>query len=253
MNYNAIRVSALLLTALTANAADFAVASIRPNATGNLKGEGSENEKISFTPTSLTMWNVTLRSCLRWAYGMRDYQITGPGWLDGNHFNITAKTSEDSTVEDLRIALQNLLRDRFQMQVRYEAKEMPVYAMSVRRPGKLKPATGGEPSMLPAGGAIEFHNYSMGELAERLASRPFKLDRRVVDRTGLDGLFDFKVELSNDLTGLKHALEGIELEVSGAPSMMSVLQEQLGVVFKPQKAAIDSLIVDRAEKMRTGN
>ena len=268
MNYNARRVCkirravAVLFVAATlveagnaqsASAAEFAVASIRPNRAGNMKGEGSDNEKTTISPTSLIMWNVTLRSCLRWAYGLHDYQVEGPGWMASDRFDISAKTSEESTVEQMKLAVQKLLGDRFKMTVRYEAKELPIYAMSVKRRDKLKAAAGGERTMRPAGGAMEFRNFSMADLAERLGVRPFKLDRIVLDRTELPGLFDFKVEFSDDINGLKRALEGIELGSPGAPSMLPLLQEQLGLAFKPQKAPIDSLIVDHALRVPSGN
>jgi uncharacterized protein (TIGR03435 family) len=126
--------------------------------------------------------------------------------------------------------------------------------MFVKRRDKLKASGGGDvSSMLPIGGAIEFRNYSMADLAEHLGARPFKLDRVVIDRTGLDGLYDFKVEFATDGAGMKHALEGIEQGSQGAPSMLPILQEQLGMVFKPQKALVDSLIVERAERVPSGN
>jgi len=254
MNCNATRVLALLLAASTMNAAEFAVASIRPNTAGNFGKEGSERDKITISPTSLIMWNVTLQTCLRWAYDIRDYQITGPGWLTSEHYDISAKTSEDTDVPQMRRMLQRLLTERFRMSVHYEAKELPVYVMTVKRKDKLKPATGPGPGTArPVGGAFEFRNFSMAELADRLATRPFKVDRLVLDRTGLEGLYDFKVELAGDLIGLKHALEGIELGSPGAPSMLPILQDQLGLAFKSQKAPVDSLTIDHAEKVPSGN
>ena len=269
MNYNTTRVSKirwivplLALASGTArpgaaqvpSAPEFAVASVRSNRAGNAGGEGSEKEKITVTPTSLTMWNVTLRSSLLWAYDMRDYQVAGPGWLSSERYDIAAKTSEAAALQQMRLMLQKLLAERFLMSVRYEAKELPVYMMSVKRRDKLKPSVGvGPGAMLPTGGAIEFRNYSMSELADRLATRPFKVDRVVLDRTGLEGAFDFKVEFAADLSGLKHALEGIELASPGAPSMLPILQEQLGLVFKAQKAPVDCVIVDHAERVPSGN
>ena len=237
--------------------ADFAVASVRPNLIAKSEPKEGDEEKITLSPGSLIMWNVTLRSCLRWAYDLRDYQIVGPSWLASEHYDISAKASGPVPTRDMRQMLQRLLVDRFHMIVRIEAKELPVYAMSLststRKRDRLKPSTGDQPVMKPVDGALEFRAYLMADLAERLATRPFKLDRMVIDKTALDGRYDFKVEFASDGGGMKGALEAMELNTPGAPSMLPFLQDQLGLVFKAQKAPIDSLIIDHAERIPSGN
>ena len=253
----ALWVSTLLAASVIASAQpDFAVASVRPNRAAITKGEGSEAEKITVTPSGLIMWNVTLRSAIRWAYGLRDYQIAAPGWLASERYDISAKASEGVPVQQLRLMLQRLLTERFQLSVRKEAKELPVLLMSLKKGADsrfTRAAEDGTPSMLPAGGALEFRNCSMAEFAERLGARPFKLDRLVLDRTGLEGDYDFRVALAADMTGLKHTLEGMEMGAAGAPSMVPILEEQLKVSFKAARAPVDSLIVERASKIPAGN
>ncbi|QOY86912.1 TIGR03435 family protein [Paludibaculum fermentans] len=232
----------------------FSVASVRPNQAGNAGGEGSERETITLTPANLTMRNVSLRSAIRWAYDLRDSQISGPGWLESQRYDISANTPGQTAQAEVRLMLQNLLADRFKLSVRRETKDLSVYAMTVKRSGKLTIASGGANSVLPNGGAIEFHNYSMAELAERLGSRPFRLDRPVVDKTGLEGVFDFSVKFADNASDLKHTLEGMEQgSADGAPSMITILQEQLGLAFKVAKAPVSSLTVEHAEKVPTGN
>src|SRR5438045_2529586 len=110
MNLTAIRVSALLSMTLASHAqSEFAVASVKPNLAGNAGGEGSDRQKITLSPSSLIMWNVTLRSCIRWAYDLRDYQISGPAWLASERLDITAKTSGDVPVKEMKLMLRRLL------------------------------------------------------------------------------------------------------------------------------------------------
>jgi uncharacterized protein (TIGR03435 family) len=260
MTSYAIRVSGslfLLGGLILLRAEDFAVASVRSNPTANAGAKEGLEEKITLSPAGVIMWNVTLRSCIRWAYDMPDNQVFGPGWLASQHYDISAKAQGDVPVREMRIMMQRLLADRFQLAVRFDAKVLPVYEMTLAPSGKkrdrLKPSSNGEPSMKPEGGAIEFHGYSMKEFAERLAARPFKVDRPVMDKTRLEGLYDFKVEFAAEGAGMKLALEGIEQGSPGAPSMIPMLQDQLGLVFKAVKAPVDSLVVEHAEKLPTGN
>ncbi len=273
MNYRTIRVSAhvetrskLLLGVLVASLsltsptqaaaqAGFTAASVRANEKGNAGGEGSDREKISTSPTSITMQNVSLRSCLRWAYGVRDSQIAGPGWLATRRYDIAANTSGPASADELKQMTRKLLADRLKLQLHRESKELPVYAMvGNKKTAKMQPAAGGAATMMPTGGALVFRNYSMEALAERLAERPFKLDRQVIDKTGVSGLFDFTLKLAENETDLKHTLEGMERgSADQGPSMFTILQEQLGLSFKSQRAAIESLVIDHAEKDPTAN
>src|SRR5262245_11721024 len=90
----------------------FDAASIRPNKTDN---SGTEGRKISIeaSPVSLTMRNVTLISCIRWAYNVHDFQIQGgPSWRDSERYDILAKPTIESSEDRLRLMLQALLADR---------------------------------------------------------------------------------------------------------------------------------------------
>src|ERR1700679_2398108 len=86
----------------------FEVASIHP-------GEPDQREASMHTdPGVFSVHNVTLRSCVEWAYGIKPRQLTGPGWLADERFDIVAH-AEDRTADDdqLRLMVQALLADRF--------------------------------------------------------------------------------------------------------------------------------------------
>jgi uncharacterized protein (TIGR03435 family) len=232
---------------------EFAVASVKPNQAGNAGGEGSVPEKIATSLTGVTMRNVSLRTCICWAYGVHEYQVSGPGWLASQRYDVDARSSDPASHEELRGMMESLLAARFHLALHRESKELPVYAMRVgKKSGKLHPAVDGESSMRPAGGSIVFQHYSMADLGERLAARPFSLDRVVLDETNLGGAFDFALEFADNATNLKHTLESMEGGGQG-PSMITILQQQLGLVFKARKALVESLVIDRAEKTPTPN
>jgi uncharacterized protein (TIGR03435 family) len=66
-----------------ADQAALEVTSVRPAQQGR--------ESVEVVPGSLTMRNMRMTACIRWAYGVQDYQISGPGWLSETRFDIVAK------------------------------------------------------------------------------------------------------------------------------------------------------------------
>ena len=229
----------------------FEVASVKPNLTARAGGEGSERENIAGSPGSLTMRNVNLRSAIQWAWRVRGYQVSGPGWLANEKYDIVAKTSSPASDDQLRLMLQTLLADRFQLKLHRETKELPVYLLVAgKRGAKLRAsASEGSSSMRPAGGGLEFRNFTMAELAERLSVRPFSFDRPVLDETGLPGLFDFTMKLAGTDAELKQTLEGMER----GGSDFALFLEQLGLKLQPKKGPVEILVVDRVEKAPLGN
>ena len=85
----------MFLFSVCANAQKFDVASIRIDKAGSAGGEGQAGESITSTPGSLIMKNVTLRSCVKWAYGVRDFQISGgPARIASERYDISAKAAQ---------------------------------------------------------------------------------------------------------------------------------------------------------------
>src|SRR5881296_1179322 len=122
----------------------FEAASIKPN---NSAGERRREE---FSPGRYTATNVTLRYLIQAAYqipnpdGPRHYLTGGPDWLGSQEFDIVAKAADGAIERDLsakdhndtiRLMLQTLLADRFQLKLHRETKELPVYEMVVAKNG----------------------------------------------------------------------------------------------------------------------
>jgi uncharacterized protein (TIGR03435 family) len=84
---------------------------------------------------------MSLKNILMNAYDVKNFQIVGPGWLDTERFDITATMPPDTTKEQFRAMLQNLLAERFKMTVHRETKELPMYSLVVAKGGpKMKEA-----------------------------------------------------------------------------------------------------------------
>ena len=234
-------------------APSFDVASVKVSQLAKGGGEGSSRESVEISPGTLSMRNVNLRTCLRWAYGVEDFQIAAPNWFNVERYDVIAKASGPASKEQLRLMLRALLAERFKLALHHETKELSVYALLVERSGsKLQPSKSEVPSsMRPNGGALEFRHMSMPDLAERLQARPFGMDRAVIDKTGLPGRYDFSMKLANSDAELKGSLERGESEHD--LSLFTNPLRQLGLKLSPQKGPVEMLVIDSAEKVPLAN
>jgi uncharacterized protein (TIGR03435 family) len=139
--------------------------------------------------------------------------------------------------------LQTLLASRFKLALHRENKELSVYALVVAKNGqKLTNAKDeGGPDIRVSDGSFIFQNVSMPDFAEKLSDLR-TIDRPVVDRTGIQGVFDIT---------LKSAASAM-LEDDG-PSVFTLIQDQLGLKLEAKKAPVEILIIDHAEKVPTEN
>jgi hypothetical protein len=97
--------------------------------------------------------NVSLNQLITWSYNIRcgkdcgNYLSGGPGWASSQRFDILAKPAQPEATTDQRVLqdqarqrLRALLTERFQLRIRQETKEMPVFALVVMKNGH-KPCT----------------------------------------------------------------------------------------------------------------
>jgi uncharacterized protein (TIGR03435 family) len=227
------------------HAAAFEVASIRPNSVWKSGGEGNSRSKIEFTPDRLTMRNVDLSECIQWAYSVQFYRISGLNSLMPSRYDIFAKAEGPVAVSQLEAMLQDLLAKRFNLMLHRETKMLGVYELVSAKAGPRLPApkAGGALSAARSSeslprvedGNLVFRGTSMPEFAEML-SQLRDIDRPVVDRTGIKGVFDIT------LKGAATAM----LQPDG-PSLFTLVQEQLGLKLVSAKAPIEVLVVDHAE------
>lgn len=210
---------------------------------------------------------ITLRRLVGEAYDVD--VIGGPAWADSDRFDVNARAEGEPTPAQIRAMLRPLLAERFKLAAHTEAREMPVYTLSIARPDrkvgeKLRPSDPkcaadaqkyfpGTPGFPPPCG-----DFRLG--ARSFVSRGMTMDglagllkivagRPVVNQTRLDGAFDIELEWSSDL-GLaqlpRDAAGASELRPDGV-SLFTALQEQLGLRLEPGRAPVDVLVIDSAE------
>jgi uncharacterized protein (TIGR03435 family) len=169
------------------------------------------------------------------AYGVRDDQLSGPGWIETVRYDVVAKPPAGVTQSQLRPMLQSLLAERFRLVAHHESKDKRVYELVVVKSGsKLRESTGPRTFFTSRPALISGTRVSMRELAAALSSL---LDRQVVERTGLSGVYDVKVQWTPDSTSG-------DLEVS----LFTAVQEQLGLKLESSTGAVDVLVIDHIER-----
>jgi uncharacterized protein (TIGR03435 family) len=86
----------------------------------------------------LTFANQSLRDCIAFAYGIpsgREYELSGPGWLDNDMFDIVATFRPGTARAMILTMTQRMLADRFGLRVHYETKELQAYSLTVAKDG----------------------------------------------------------------------------------------------------------------------
>jgi uncharacterized protein (TIGR03435 family) len=223
----------------------FEVASIKPN-TGSPDHSGVTTDK-----GRISMENVTLKRCIRSAYGVPEAQIVGgPKWIDDDRFDINAKADWPAGDRELMIMLQSLLVERFQLSFHRESKTIQGYALVVGNGGlKAKPsapdAGSGINSKTSARAAsIEAVACTMTALAKQLSQM---LHLPVADLTEANGQFDFRLEwVPDDMQ--QQSLAGSDPVVSSGSSIFSAVQEQLGLKLESHKVPVEVFAIDHVEK-----
>jgi uncharacterized protein (TIGR03435 family) len=228
--------------------AAFDVASIHPS---KLSGEGSKRQNIQANPGTLSMRNVSLKMALKWAYGVMEYQVTGPDWIGFERYDISAKAAGQTSEAEMRKMLQTLLSERFKLTLHRQTKELPAYLLVVAKGGikfHESQITEGEPVLNADKGrlTVEVNGVTAEQFVDMLSNI---LRAPVINNTGLTGRYDGKVNVA------KYIPDG---SAGGPPPdpiaiIMAGLQEELGLKLESKKLPLDLLIVDHAEKVPAEN
>ena len=217
----------------------FAVAVIRPSAAPM---PFVHDGKTDLEPDALRMQDVTVATCIKWAYHVQDSQIVGPGWIRSDHFDITAKTDGPVSAELMKPMMKNLLAERFHLSFTPESRQLKAYALVRTRGGaKLKPATADADSRIQnsATGFIA-RSTTLKEFADYIAD---PMQSPVVDETGLAGKYDFSVDFTPYLPPDADTVRPNVISV-----MMTALEGELGLKLEPRKLSVNVLVINRIEK-----
>lgn len=214
--------------------------------------------------------NITLQFILQFVYDLNsgsDRQIIGgPAWIGSSRFTIDAQPDEaveaelkklplDQRQQQQKLMIQRLLADRFKLVLHHETREFPVNALTIAKGGakltpvtldfaKMRPTPDGWMGGLrnPRPGLTEGRAATIKMLVDTLNNQPELSGRLIVDATGLQGNYNFKLSWTPD-----RDLETAPAETVG-PSLFTALQEQLGLKIESKKAPVDCIVIDHVEE-----
>ena len=258
----------------------FEVASIRQNRDG-----GSVAGLRRLPGGRFEVTNIQLSTLISFAYQLQPFELDGgPRWLMDDRWDILARVNGDpppappGVIDTMMLATQKLLADRFKLTVHRETREMPIYQLVLaNRDGRLgkglrqsstdclavqraadEAAKGGPPAPNPNTpdrvvcglrinvGRIQFGGRPLSVLLNGLTAIT---QRRVVDRTGLTGDWEFDITFNPPTIP-----PGMDLPPPdpAAASLFTVLQEQLGLRLEGTRMAMPVMVIDRVERPAEG-
>jgi len=247
----------------------FEVATVKPAAPNSLG-------QLGRAPGGrLTATNVPLALLIQNAYRVRSFQVLGgPSWMATDRWDIEARPEEgsvtppgpqDPNVPDLfSLRLQSLLEDRFKLQIHRETRELPVFELTVAK-GGLRAKLADDQTPFRAGDQRGGISLMIGGGELRATAVPFPnfvaalsgvVARTVVDKTDLKGLYDITLKWMPDVGQVVSPPGPLPTGVQflspdpSAPSLVTALQEQLGLKLESSKGPVEVLVIDHVERPR---
>jgi uncharacterized protein (TIGR03435 family) len=259
---------------------EFEVATVRQNKSGPPESPRNpgDGQGALLPGGQLTMRNQVLKTLLGFAFNpgnqrFRDDLIVGaPAWVDSDRFDVVGKVPPGAPPRQcffsgycypdkaLAAMLRNFLEKEFRIVDHQEQRPTSVYALVAGKGGPkvLRSAAPGDRLCKRiAGGTADpdakglssieagfiCTNMTMMDFADLLPEMaPAYLDRVVVNSTGLDGAYDFKL-----------VWVGAGYIDQGGLTVFEAMEKQLGLKLESRKVPITVTVIDHIEKLADDN
>ena len=201
------------------------------------------------TPDVFYESSITVTRLIRFAYEISPQQLVGgPDWMSRTAYEVNAKTSGRTDVEQMRLMMQSLLEERFKLVARREERRMKHEELRLQRnDGRLGPhlesckdptsPPAGKPIAIPPGTYLMPLGGVCAPLSKVVEYLSPIVNVPVLDKTGLNGLWNFTLRFADpSFTG-----------VSELPSLRTALQEDLGLRLQSAEGPVTVLVVEAVE------
>jgi len=230
----------LLAITLTAQSSSptFEVATIKHSTSG-------EQASFRWQPGGrVTVTNTTLHGIIRTSYGIEDFQVVGgPAWVNSDRWDIIAKAADNAVAADLDRMMQSLLDDRFKLRMHSEVRRFQILALarvssSGRLGSSIHVSTADCASVTCGFSGVAGNLAATGRTLVQFSRVLTPLvGRPVVDKTETNEAFDWTLKWAPDT----------RTDADG-PSLVTALQEQLGLTLEQQDAQVSVLVIDSVER-----
>jgi uncharacterized protein (TIGR03435 family) len=260
----------------------FEAASVKRSAANRVCG--SDGGPGTHDPELYTNNCARLRGLIFEAYGLAYYneQVAGPAWIDSEPYDVAVRIPPGTTKDQFRLMLQELLGERFNLKVHREARVFTVYTLVVAKGGPKLTLSNVSPDavhapyaasndkdgfpILPPGRPGMAASYSngpsgpvahwraqgqtMAAFARMLSASALNAGRPVIDKTGLDGKYDFTLAYDVPQRG-----DDGPIPIASDPrlSVADAVERQMGLRLIDTKQALDVIVVDSAERIPAEN
>jgi uncharacterized protein (TIGR03435 family) len=230
----------------------FEVATIKPS------DPARPGQIVTLRGVEVITTNTTLHDLINLAYWLHPKQLAGgPAWTESDKYDVTGKPDAPGqpSVDQMKVMIQKLLADRFQLKFHFEKRDLPVYAIRIAKTEAKITRSQDDPKGLPgwnfgrtpSGTAFTFRNAPLSQVAALLQN---SLDKPVVDQSGLSERYDFTLTFTPDAS--QAALIGGPPPPAdnpdAAPDLFAAFQQQLGLKLESTKAPVDVMVIDKVEK-----
>ena len=225
--------------------------------------------------------NLPLITYINFAYkvmgNQREYLLPQlPAWVTTDRFDIQARVEGNPGKDQMRLLMRALLAERFKLAIHNETREVPVLALMPAKPGSMGPRLKTHPadvacSTTPAvdqnndgefpalcGGLLPMPPSAPGRM--RIGARNVTMDfiantiggmadiqRPMINKTGLNGGFDFSLEWVPERGGAPSAEADSQPDSASGPGFQQALREQLGLRLVSQKGPVEVLVLGHIE------
>jgi uncharacterized protein (TIGR03435 family) len=252
---------------------EFEVASIRP-----CNGQCNMSSVPRFQPGGRVVSEGMSPSFLIMrAWKQPSFEIPGMPKLftSGRSTNISIVAKAPAGVspdqDNLDAMLRALLMDRYKMAVHYEDRSMDTYTLVAAKPKLTKADPAGrtgctrQNEIYPGQGAVihlDCRNMTITQFAEQIPAYKIDVHYPVLDSTGIDGAWDFKIDYDtfSDFPGRGRGPAasadspvGEASDPSGSVPFADAIQKQLGLKLEVHKSPQKVLVIDHMEENPTEN
>jgi uncharacterized protein (TIGR03435 family) len=229
----------------------FEVASIRPS------NPGGQGMGLTVRGAEVVTINTTLNDLISVAYGVHAKQIIGgPEWMSTERFDVTGRPQAEGIPSQAQIRglLRSLIETRFALTSHREKRELGAYALTTASGGPKMTRNDANPNGLPGVGfkglgAMVAVNATPADLAMVLQLNV--LDRPVIDRTAVQGRYDFTLTWTPDDSQFRSMRVNIPppaADPNAPPGLFTAIQEQLGLRLESTNAPVEVIVVDKVQR-----